>query len=170
MLPAASDVKPLCPSLPSPVCSQTPEKWQQAFWNSLKSAPQKTRPAWGLGFLEVEGRAVRSACTVCSSAMTQFAVQPALVHTRPTNTGKFMLSSKVELQSSQLVQHISVQQAKASYFPAMLPKAVELKQSCTLPGPPPYGSQNRSQLKKKALSTQKPVYWHIDAQNFKSSL
>ena len=25
------------------------------------------------------------ACTVCSSAMTQFAAQPALVHARPTN-------------------------------------------------------------------------------------
>lgn len=55
-----------------------------------------------------------------------------------------------QLQSSQLVQHLSVQQAKASYFPAILPKAVELKQSYTLPGPPPRRARNRSQLKKKS--------------------
>lgn len=53
------------------------------------------------------------------------------------------------LQSSQLVQHISGQQEKASYFPAMLPKAAELKQSYTLlPGPPSCRTQNGSQLKK----------------------
>lgn len=76
-LPVASDGKPPLPfiALPFP---QNPEKWQQAFWNSLKSAFQNTRPVWGLGFLEVEGRAVWFDCTVCSSAMTQLLYNPHL--------------------------------------------------------------------------------------------
>lgn len=134
----------LCPSSPSPFHRQNPENWQQAFWNSLKSAFQNTWPVWGLGFLEAEGRAVRFDCTVCSSAMTQLLYNLRLcTHDLQTQQNS---CSAPKLSAGAAYLNAAGQ---SLLLPSYIAKAVELEQSYTLPGPPPRRTQNRSRLKKK---------------------
>lgn len=134
----------LCPSSPSPFTDKILKSGSKPS-GILSNLPFKTHEPFG-GWVLWRWRGELCGLTAPFAALPWHSC--CTTRTCAHMTYKHS-KSHAQLQSSQLVQHITMQQAKASYFPAILPKAIELEQSYTLPGPPPCRTQNRSQLKKK---------------------